>query len=379
MEGYRWKTKQTMKIPFLSFGGMHPALREEMIQVFTEFYDRQYYVLGKSVEQFETEYAAYNKVKHCVGVSNGLDAIYLSLKALGIGPGDEVIVPSNTFIASVLAVSYTGAKPIFVEPNELTYNIDPKEIQKAITPHTKAIIPVHLYGQAAEMPEIMAIAQENGLWVVEDNAQAHGAVFDGKITGSFGHLNATSFYPGKNLGALGDAGAVTTDSLEFYDNIKSLRNYGSRVKYHNSEIGHNMRLDELQAGILSLKLQHLNDWTVQRQQIANWYLANLKDCNSIHLPYTHPQASHVYHLFVIRSQRRDELQEYLRQNEIGTLIHYPIPPHLQEAYRGLGYQQGDFPIAENLAKTALSLPIWPGMTEEMVEVICGYIRKFQDS
>jgi dTDP-4-amino-4,6-dideoxygalactose transaminase len=368
-----------MKVPFLSFGGMHSSLRDEMIQVFAEFYDRQYYVLGKSVEQFEKDYAEFNHVRHCVGVSNGLDAIYLSLKALGIGPGDEVIVPSNTFIASVLAVSYTGAKPVFVEPDEFTYTIDPREIQKAITSHTKAIIPVHLYGQAAEMSEIMAIAKENGLWVVEDNAQAHGAVFDGKITGSFGHLNATSFYPGKNLGALGDAGAVTTDSFDLHEKIKSLRNYGSSVKYHNSEIGHNMRLDELQAGILSLKLQHLNKWTLQRQQIAVWYLNHLSNCESIHLPYTHPKASHVYHLFVIRSERRDALQKYLHQNDIGTLIHYPIPPHLQVAYKGLGYKSGDFPIAEKLAKSTLSLPIWPGMTEEMVVRICDLIRKFEIS
>lgn len=364
-----------MKIPFLSFDGMHPALREQMIQAFTDFYDRQYYVLGKSVEKFETEYANFNQVRHCIGVSNGLDAIYLSLKALGIGVGDEVIVPSNTFIASVLAVSYTGAKPVFVEPNELTYNIDPKKIAKAITSQTKAIIPVHLYGQAAEMSEIMAIAKDKNIWVVEDNAQAHGSVFNGKITGSFGHLNATSFYPGKNLGALGDAGAVTTDSFELHEKIKSLRNYGSRIKYHNSEIGHNMRLDELQAGILTLKLQHLNEWTAQRQQIANWYFTYLNDCDSIHLPYTHPEASHVYHLFVIRSERRDALQQYLHQMEIGTLIHYPIPPHLQEAYKGLGYQSGDFPIAEKLAKTSLSLPIWPGMTEEMVIRICDLIKK----
>jgi dTDP-4-amino-4,6-dideoxygalactose transaminase len=366
-----------MKIPFLSFNAMHPPLREEMIRVFTEFYDRQYYVLGKSVEQFESDYAQFNQVKHCIGVSNGLDAIYLALKALGIGPGDEVIVPSNTFIASVLAISYTGAKPVFVEADRLTYNIDPKLIEQSITKKTKAIIPVHLYGQAAEMTQIMELANRYGLWVVEDNAQAHGAVFEGKLTGSFGHLNATSFYPGKNLGALGDAGAVTTDSLEWCEKIKSLRNYGSRIKYHNSEIGHNMRLDELQAGILSLKLQHLTAWTSQRQEIAEWYKQELKDCSAIQLPFTHQDATHVYHLFVIRTNRRDALQQHLTTQGIGTLIHYPIPPHLQEAYHSLGHKKGDFPIAEELAKTSLSLPIWPGMTEEMVKIVCDQIKNFE--
>lgn len=366
-----------MKVPFLSFNGMHPELREEMIQVFTEFYDRQYYVLGESVENFEKEYAIFNRVNYCAGVSNGLDAIYLSLKALGIGPGDEVIVPSNTFIASVLAISYTGATPIFVEPDPKTYNLDPTLIERSITYKTKAIIPVHLYGQAAEMKAILAIAENNGLWVVEDNAQAHGARFDGQLTGSFGHLNATSFYPGKNLGALGDAGAVTTNSKEGFEQIKSLRNYGSRIKYHNSEIGHNMRLDELQAGILSLKLKHLAKWTEQRQQIAAWYDSHLSRLNSIILPYTHPEATHVYHLYVIRTSQRDELQQFLHEKGIGTLIHYPIPPHLQEAYSQLNYKRGDFPIAEELAKTSLSLPIWPGMTEEMVNFISDSISEFE--
>ena len=355
---------------------MHPELREEMIQVFTEFYDRQYYVLGESVENFEKAYANFNQVNYCVGVSNGLDAIYLSLKALGIGPGDEVIVPSNTFIASALAISYTGATPVFVEPNPKTYNLDPTLIERSITSKTKAIIPVHLYGQAAKMESIMSIAENNGLWVVEDNAQAHGAMFDGQLTGSFGHLNATSFYPGKNLGALGDAGAVTTNSKEGYEKIKSLRNYGSRIKYHNSEIGHNMRLDELQAGILSLKLKHLESWTQQRQQIAEWYNTYLGDINFITLPYTHTKSTHVYHLYVIRTPKRDSLQQFLHENGIGTLIHYPIPPHMQEAYKHLGFKKGDFPIAEELADTSLSLPIWPGMTEEMIKHISVMIKKF---
>lgn len=365
-----------MNIPFLSFAPQHAPIRAEMIQAFEKVYDSYWYILGKSVTEFEKAYAAFSGTRHCVGVSNGLDALYLSLKALNIGVGDEVIVPSNTYIATVLSVTYTGATPVFVEPDIRTYNIDTSKIEAAITPNTKAIIPVHLYGQSCEMGPLMELAERHGLKVVEDNAQAHGATYKGKITGSWGHLNATSFYPGKNFGALGDAGAITTDNDQLAKDLLALRNYGSSRKYYNDVIGHNMRLDELQAGLLQIKLKYLMNWTALRQQIAAQYDSALRNVPGLVLPYSHPDATHAYHLYVIRCVKRDELQAYLNEKGIGTLIHYPVPPHLQEAYKSLGYRKGDFPIAEELAATSVSIPLWPGMTAEMVEYISAQIKLF---
>ncbi len=347
-----------------------------MKEAFEKVYDSYWYVQGSELEVFEKAYATFNQTECAVGVANGLDALYLSLKALGIQPGDEVIVPSNTYIATVLAVSYLGATPVFVEPRLTTYNINPELIEQAITPKTKAIMPVHLYGQACEMNAIMEIAHKHNLWVVEDNAQAHGSSYNGKLTGSFGHANGTSFYPGKNLGALGDAGAVTTDNLELVEKIKTLRNYGSSKKYYNDVIGHNMRLDELQAAFLSIKLKYLNEWTAQRQKIAEWYMEALSGNDQIILPDVDTDASHVYHLYVVRTIERDKLQNYLAEQGIGTLIHYPVPPHLQKAYANLGHQEGDFPISEELANTSLSLPMWPGMEKNQVEYIAEKITAF---
>jgi dTDP-4-amino-4,6-dideoxygalactose transaminase len=310
-------------------------------------------------------------------VSNGLDALFLSLKALGVGPGDEVIVPSNTYIATALAVSYVGASVRFVEPDIDTYNIDPNKIEEAINPATKAIMPVHLYGQPCDMGRIQDISRKHNLYVVEDNAQAHGAKWNQKLTGSWGIVNGTSFYPGKNLGALGDAGAVTTNSPELSRKVRVLRNYGSEKKYFNEVTGYNMRLDELQAGVLSIKLRYLNGWTIQRQTIAKWYDAALKSISDdLVTPYVAPEATHCYHLYVIRTERRDALQRFLTERGIGTLIHYPIPPHLQKAYSNLGYKKGDFPIAEELASSCLSLPIWPGMTSDQVDEVAAAIKKF---
>ena len=365
-----------MNIPFLNFEPMHSKLKSEMMEAFEKVYDGYWYIMGNHLQTFEKEYAVYNQVNHAIGISNGLDALFLSLKAWDIGEGDEVIMPSNTFIATVLAVSYTGAKPVFVEPDSRTYLINPDLIPQVITSKTKAIMPVHLYGQACEMDKIMAIANQYGLKVIEDNAQAHGATFNGKLTGSFGHINGTSFYPGKNLGALGDAGAVTTNDEALAQKIQMLRNYGSREKYKHEVIGHNMRLDELQAAFLSVKLKYLNEFTKQRMEIASWYDESLKGIDEIILPYTHQDASHVYHLYIIRTTRRDELKSYLAEKGIGTLIHYPIPPHLQEAYKNLGFKKGDFPIAEELANTSLSLPLWPGMTESQVLEVSATIREF---
>ena len=365
-----------MKIPFLHFPATHMPIKKEMMEAFESVFDSSWFILGQQVNAFEKAYAHFNKVEHCIGVSNGLDALHLALKSLHIGPGDEVIVPSNTFIATVLAVSYVGATPVFVEPDRNTYNIDPQKLEEKITPNTKAIMPVHLYGQACEMDEIMSIASKHGLYVIEDNAQSQGATYNGKITGSFGNINATSFYPGKNLGALGDAGGITTNDATLAEKARTLSNYGTKVKYVNDDIGFNMRMDEMQAAFLQVKLAHLNNWIEQRRQIAKWYDEYLSEINQIILPYTHPSATHTYHLYVIRTERRDELQKHLTSLNIGTLIHYPIPPHLQNAYADLGFGKGSFPIAEEIADTCISLPIWPGMTEEQVAYVSQGIKSF---
>lgn len=362
-------------IPFLNFDPMHKAVREEMLRTFQTVYDDNWFIMGKKLEAFEKEYAQFNHTNYAIGTSNGLDALHLCLKALGVGPGDEVIVPSNTFIATVLATSYVGATPVFVEPDPHTYNIDPSRIEKAIGPKTKVIMPVHLYGQACDMESIMAIANKHNLYVVEDNAQAHGAVFKGAITGSLGHLNGTSFYPGKNLGALGDGGAVTTNHQDLAQKVLRFRNYGSDKKYVHDVVGFNMRLDEMQAAFLSVKLKRLNEWTKQRQQIADWYNAALKSSEQLVTPKVHKDATHVYHLYVILSKKREALQKALTESQVGHLIHYPTPPHLQNAYAHLGYKKGAFPLAEEIAESCLSLPIWPGMNQDQVGFIADVINK----
>ncbi|MES2628603.1 MAG: DegT/DnrJ/EryC1/StrS family aminotransferase [Bacteroidota bacterium] len=365
-----------MKIPFLSFQGMHGALKPAVMQAMEKVYDSYYYINGPHVAAFEEEYAAWNQVKHCVGVSNGLDALVLSLKALGVGPGTEVIVPSNTYIASVLAITQLGGTPIFAEPRKATYNIDPSAIEALITPKTKGIMVVHLYGQCCEMQEITDLAAKNKLFVVEDNAQSHGATYNDKLAGSWGDINGTSFYPGKNLGALGDAGAITTNNVELANTVKTLKNYGSRVKYYNEVEGYNMRLDELQAAVLSVKLKHIDEWSRQRKHIAARYLDGMAGIEGLILPETAAGATHVYHLFVVRTTQRAALMEHLQQQGVGTMIHYPVPPHMQEAYQHLGYKKGDFPIAEEMADTLLSLPVWPGMTDEETDHVITSVKSF---
>jgi dTDP-4-amino-4,6-dideoxygalactose transaminase len=367
-----------MQIPFLNFQPMHSMLKPAMEQAFNNVYDSYWYIHGKQLQTFEQAYASFNKVSNCVGVSNGLDALHIALKTLGIGKGNEVIVPSNTYIATWLAVSYVGATIVPVEPDIHTYNIDVAKIEAAITSHTKAIMPVHLYGQPCEMDAIMALAKKYNLFVIEDNAQAQGAQYNQQYTGSFGHINGTSFYPGKNLGALGDAGAITTNDSQLAKKAAILRNYGSEKKYYNEQIGYNMRLDEMQAAFLNVKLPHMHTWNTERQQIAAWYNEALQGVGDLVLPKVASNATHVYHLYVIRSTKRNELQTYLNNNGIGTLIHYPIPPHLQEAYKHLGFAKGSFPIAEELAETSLSLPVWIGLTKEKVENISRSIKKFYE-
>lgn len=365
-----------MTIPFLSFARMNADIKSETLQNFEQFFDKAWYVLGDQVSTFEKEYATFNHTDFSIGVANGLDALIIALKTLNIGPGDEVIVPSNTYIASWLAVSYVGATPIPVEPRETTSNINPDWIEAAITPRTKAIMPVHLYGQCCEMESIMVIATKHNLFVVEDNAQSQGSTFNGKLAGSFGHINGTSFYPGKNLGALGDAGAITTSDSNLSLRAKTIRNYGSQKKYYNEELGINSRLDEVQAGFLSIKLKHLNRWTAERNTIATQYLTELAGTPNLQLPQLATGATSVYHLFVVRHPKRDALQQYLADKGIGTLIHYPIPPHLQQAYKPLGYKKGDFPIAERIAETCLSIPMFPGLSSAEVSYICDTIKTF---
>jgi dTDP-4-amino-4,6-dideoxygalactose transaminase len=365
-----------MKVPFVSFAPMHSLIKEKMISAFEAFYDSHWYILGERVKEFEDLYSRMNNVKFTIGVSNGLDALHLCLRILGIKEGDEVIVPSNTYIATALAVSFTGATPVFAEPDIDTYNLDPENIEAVITENTKAIIPVHLYGQSCQMDLIMKIAKKYNLYVVEDNAQSQLAMFGDKYTGTWGDINATSFYPGKNLGALGDAGAITTNNDELAEKAKIYRNYGSKEKYYNQVLGYNMRLDECQATFLNVKLNYIKRWTNERQKIASWYDKELKGVGDLSLPILAKGASHVYHLYVIRTSHRNSLQDHLTNAGIGTLIHYPIPPHLQEAYSFLKLKKGNFPIAEKIAETCLSLPLWPGMTEETVCFVVNSIKEY---
>lgn len=370
------KPCRMLTVPFFSSAPMHAPLKAEMDAFWQQFYDSNWYVLGPEVEAFELAYAAFNQTQYCVGVANGLDALHISIKALGIGPGDEVIVPSNTYIASWLGATQLGAIPVPVESNPYTWNIDPQRIEAAITTRTKAIMPVHLYGQACEMGAIMELAQRHHLFVVEDNAQAHGSTWNGKLTGSFGHINGVSFYPTKNLGALGDAGAVTTNDPALAEFARTYRNYGSKQRYFNEMPGLNSRLDAVQAGILRIKLEHLAAWNQERSALAQQYFEHLAGIESIVLPKIGEDCGHVWHLFVILAERRSALQAHLQAQGIGTLIHYPLPPHLQQAYQGLGFQKGQFPIAEALAEKCLSLPLYPGMPIEHVALVAKSIRDF---
>lgn len=355
---------------------MHNPIRSDLSKAFGQVLKSEWFILGEEVRRFEEEYAAWSEVTYTVGVNSGLDALELSLRSCQVGPGDEVIIPSNTYIATALAATHVGATPVFVECNETTHLIDVNQVERAISSKTKAIIPVHLYGQACDMSAIMSIANKYGLFVIEDNAQAHGATWLGQKTGSFGHVSATSFYPGKNLGALGDAGAVTTNDQEIAEQVEMLRNYGSQTKYYNNVIGFNKRLDEIQAAFLRVKLRHLDSWTAERQFIARIYDEVLTGIGDLRLPKLTEGASHVYHLYVVQTEYRDGLAAFLQERGVATLIHYPIPPHLQNCYKHLGYEAGTFPIAEKLAKSIISLPLWPGMTQNEVCHVADMIRLF---
>lgn len=357
-----------MNIPFLDLKSINLHYRDALHSALDRVLDSGSLVLDREVDAFEREFAAYSDVGHCIGVGNGLEALHLVLRAWGIGAGDEVIVPSNTYIATWLAVSYAGAVPVSVEPDPLTYNMNPARIEAAITPRTRAIIPVHLYGQPADMDAIMCIAEKHGLKVLEDAAQAHGARYKGKRVGGLGHAAGFSFYPGKNLGALGDGGAVTTNDAELADRIRVLRNYGSRIKYHNEVKGYNSRLDELQAAFLRAKLPCLDDDNARRKEIAALYQKGLEGAQIV-LPYVPVWADPVWHLYVVRSKQRDALRIRLENLGIGSLIHYPIPPHLQAAYAAPALERKEYPIAEQMACEVLSLPIGPHLTDEQVRTV----------
>jgi dTDP-4-amino-4,6-dideoxygalactose transaminase len=362
-----------MNIPFLDLKRPHDDLHNELRTAFERVMTSGWYIQGNECKQFEHEFAHYCQVEHCIGVGNGLDALHLILRGYGIGAGDEVIVPSNTYIATWLAASYAGATPVPVEPDARTYNINPALIEAAISPRTKAIIVVHLYGQPADMDPINAIAKKHRLKVIEDAAQAHGARYKGKRVGSLGDAAGFSFYPGKNLGAIGDGGAVTTNDPLLADKVRMLGNYGSNVKYHNEVKGYNSRLDELQAAFLRAKLSVLDAWNVRRHLIATQYLSQLDD-TALVLPHVPDWAEPVWHLFVVRSQQRDALQKHLGSAAIGTMIHYPIPPHLQPAYAELSYPSGAFPIAEIIHREVLSLPMGPTMKNKEVAYVANVIN-----
>lgn len=365
-----------MKIPFVSFLPMERELNQDLRAAFDRVFTRSWYIEGAEDEAFEKAFAEYCCAKYCVGVGNGLDALMLILKALGIGVGDEVIVPSNTYIATALAVTYVGATPVFVEPRIETFNIDPKRIEAAITKHTKVIMPVHLYGQACDMDSIMKIAGKYNLKVVEDCAQAHGATYKGQKVGTFGDAAAFSFYPGKNLGALGDAGAVVTDNQKLAEKVRAIGNYGSDYKYHHIYKGNNSRLDELQAAFLSAKLPHLERMNINRRRIADRYLNEIKNPKVV-LPTVEKDMIPVWHIFGVRCAERDALEKHLNDHGIGTNKHYPIPMHLQECYWDLGFVEGDLPIAEEISRTELSIPMYYGMTDEEILYVIDKVNEFR--
>lgn len=371
-----------MNVPFLDLKPTSGPLRDEITEAIARVVDSGIYILGEEVEALEREWADYCGAEAAVGLANGLDALTLALRALNVGPGDEVLVPSNTYIATWLAVSAVGARPVAVEPDAKTCNIDPAEIEEKITPHTKAILPVHLYGQSADLDPILSIAKERGLAVVEDAAQAHGANYKGRRIGAHGDVVCWSFYPGKNLGAIGDAGAITTNNIALAERIRTLRNYGSRVKYVNEVKGANSRLDPVQAAVLRVKLRHLDLWIEHRRGVARRYDEGLAGID-LRLPFVPRWAESAWHLYVVRSDKRDLLQHRLAELGVGTLIHYPIPPHMQKAYADYEGAADDLPIARQMAAEVLSLPMGPFLDTEMqqrvIEAVHTIDREFKRS
>ena len=362
-----------MKVPFAIFDALHGSMKEEMMRKFEEVYDKGWFIQGTECEAFEKEFAEYCGAKYCVGCATGLDAIYIILKAMGIGEGDEVIVPSNTFIATVLAVSYAGATPVLVEPDSKTYNLSGEGLEEAVTDKTKAIIAVHLYGQTADMDPINKVAEKYGLKVIEDSAQAHGATYKGVRNGNLGHAAAFSFYPGKNLGALGDGGCVVTNDAEIAEKVRMFGNYGSRVKYNHEIKGTNSRLDELQAALLRIKLRTLDEVNKFRNYVAEKYISGINN-PKIKLPEIGENRTHVWHIFSVFVEDKEALKAYLAETEIGFGEHYPIPIHKQIAYETENL--GEFKLAEEISRTQLSLPMYFGMTDEQIDYVIDALNKF---
>lgn len=367
-----------MKVPFVDLKEQYNAIRDELEPALHEVFRDSAFILGKYVARFEQEFSAYCNVRHAIGVNSGTDAITLTLKALGLGPGDEVITAANTFVATVEAISHAGCKPVLVDVLPDTYNMDPNKLEEKITQKTKAIIPVHLYGQPADLDAIIQIARRYNLFVIEDAAQAHGALYKGRRVGSLGNAACFSFYPSKNLGAYGDGGAVVTNDETLALKIRQLRDHGSIQKYQHELIGYNSRLDALQAVALSIKLKHLDQWNAMRQRNAHWYTELLSKIPGIAAPKALQDAQHVYHLYVIRLERgdRNRLQEHLKAHGVETGIHYPQPVHLTKAFAYLGYREGDFPVAEQCARSILSLPMYPELRAEQIEYVASEVRSY---
>jgi dTDP-4-amino-4,6-dideoxygalactose transaminase len=374
-----------MNIPFLDLKAQYKTIKDEVLPAINDVLDNTAYVLGKKVQAFEQAFAQAHNAKYCYGVSSGTDGNHMVLWALGIGPGDEVIIPANTFIATAWGATLCGATPVFVDCHSESYNIDPSKVEAAITPKTKAIVAVHLYGQPADMDPLIEIAKKHNIILVEDCAQSHIAEYKGKRVGALGYASSFSFYPGKNLGAYGEGGAVMTDNEELAKKFKMIRDHGAEQKYYHQMFGHNYRMEGIQGAVLGVKLRHLDDWTNGRRSVAKKYYELLKDVESLILPKEMDYAKHVYHLFVVQvkssdnNQRtvvRDELQKFLGENGIATGLHYPIPLHLQPCFSHLGYKKGDFPVTEALAEQGLSLPMYPEMTDEQIEYVCGKIKEF---
>lgn len=364
-----------MKIPFADFTPMHQEVREQMLQKFQDIYDEGWFIGGENCTAFEKHFAEFCGVPYCVGCGNGLDALHMILLAIGIGTGDEVIVPAQTYIATALAVTYAGAKPVYVDIEPEYFSLDPEKIEAAITSNTKAIMLVHLYGQIGRFDEVEAIARKHNLYLIEDAAQAHGAEYRGKRAGSLGDAAGFSFYPGKNLGALGDAGGICTTSAELADRVRALGNYGSHKKYVHEYKGFNSRLDELQAGLLDVKIACLEKWLQDRKRIASRYLAEIKN-PKIKLPAVNPNGRHVWHLFAILTEDRAALEAHLDKHGVSHQIHYPYAMHQHQAYQDLGYQPGDFPVAEIVAAQEVSLPIYYGMTDEQISHVIAAMNTF---
>lgn len=363
-------------IPFCELAAGHAELSASIGLAIQRVVNSSHFILGEEVDSFEHEFAAYTGAAHCIGVGNGLDALHLALLAMRVGPGDEVIVPSHTFIATWLAVSHCGATPVPVEPTETGYTLDPQRIEAALTPRTKVILPVHLYGTPANLDAIIGLARRHGLKVIEDAAQCHGARYKGRRIGAHGDAVAWSFYPTKNLGAMGDAGAITCNDAELAERLRRLRNYGSSEKYVNETRGYNSRLDPLQAAVLRVKLEHLDAWNTRRQTLAQRYEQGLRGLDFI-LPAAAHEADHVWHLYVIRSSARDRLADWLTRHGIQTQVHYPVPPHLQPAYADMSFRRGDFPIAEKMADEVISLPMWPHLDHKAQDNVISALQAFR--